>query len=89
MLSTSIRLLNTPPLAVVSARVKEEPGASLKMKPIVAVLCARLTFVLSVVTETVGVTVSTMKSPVLPPLPGLPLFSVQLPAMTLTTASSV
>ena len=38
------------------------------------------------VTETVGATVSTVKLPVLPPLPGLPLFSVQLPAVTFTTA---
>ena len=45
---------------MVSASVKEEPGASLKVKLIVALLCARFTSVLSVVTETVGVTVSTV-----------------------------
>jgi hypothetical protein len=36
------------------------------------------------VTVTVGVMVSTVKLPVLPPSPKLPLFSDQLPAFTLT-----
>ena len=66
---------------LVSARLKSV-GASLKLKVIVAVLCARLTSVLLVVTVTVGVTVSTTKVPVLPPVPGLPLASCQVLSTT-------
>ena len=43
-----------------------------------------MTSELLVVTVTVGVTVSTTKLPVAPPVPGLPLASDQLLALTLT-----
>ena len=44
-----------------------------------------LTSLLLIVTATVGVTVSTVKLPVLaPPVPALPLISCQLLALTLT-----
>ena len=69
---------SVPPVAVVSARVNEV-GASPNVNVTGAVLRARFTSVLSIATATVGVTVSTVKA-VLPPVPGLPLPSCQLPA---------
>ena len=77
MASTITRLESTPPVAEVLVRVKSV-GASLKVKWTVEVLAATLTSWLSIVTATVGVTVSTVKLPVAPAVPALPLFSCQL-----------
>ena len=71
------------PSAVVMSAAVKLVGASLKAKLMVAEPSLTLTSELSVVTVTVGVTVSTVKL-VEPPDPALPLFSCQLLAVTLT-----
>src|SRR5216684_452535 len=65
-------------------------GASLNVKCTVAVLAARLTSVLSTVTDAVGVTVSTVKAVLVAPVPGLPAASCQvLSTLTDPVAMSV
>ena len=71
------------PSAVVMSAAVKLVGASLKAKLMVAEPSLTLTSELSVVTVTVGVTVSTVKL-VEPPEPALPLFSCQLLAVTPT-----
>jgi hypothetical protein len=69
--SVCCRLVSVPPTALVSAKVNAV-GASLKVNVTVPVVCAWLMNVLSIDTETVGVTVSTVKAAVLSPAPALP-----------------
>ena len=69
-----VRPESTPPVAEVLARVKSV-GASLKVKWTVVELAATLTSWLSMVTDAVGVTVSTVKLPVSAAVPALPLSS--------------
>ena len=83
--SVSCRLLSEPPPALVSAS-PNVIGASLNVNVTVAVGWATFTSVLLIDTATVGVTVSTVKLGVLPPLPGLLLTSDQLLAVTPTWA---